>query len=298
LEKPIFIVGLPRSGSTLLLNIFAQNPEIFRVGEMLYLTPWRKDFRYFFRKQIGDLSKEQNIKKMINLIFTHEWIPGLTGSFWYNDIEKVNDPQLKKILYQKILESDKSLENVFKIIIEEVTSFKGFKRCCVKFPVYLNHVPDLIKWYPDCKIIHITRDPRAMAVSRMSDPGGTLLKLRKYPSLGFIIKKIMTFFVIIQYIWTSRLHIKFKKYENYALFRYEDLLSKPEQVVKELCDFAEIKFVPEMLYPKEGQASSINGKKRSGFNKNAAIHWESVISPINKKMITILTKSSMKRFNY
>ncbi|MFX1590783.1 MAG: sulfotransferase [Promethearchaeota archaeon] len=298
MEDPIFIVGLPRSGSTLWLNILAQNPKIFRIGEMLFLTPWRRDFRYFLRKQVGDLSLEKNIDKMIELIFSHKLFPGITASFWTAYIEKVNDPHLKNIIYRRFLKSDKSLENIFKIIIEEITAFKGYGRCCVKFPVYVNHVPDIIKWYPKCKIVHITRDPRAMVISRKNDPLGTGLKLKKYPHLGFIIRNILTLFVVIQYIWTSKLHYKYKGIKNYALFKYEDLLADPNRVVKELCDFVGIDFVPDMLEPKEGQASSVTGKKQKGFNKYAASHWKKVISPFEERIITFFTKSSMKRFEF
>lgn len=298
MEKPIFIIGLPRSGSTLWLNIFAQNPKIYRMGEMHFLTPFRKDFRYFLRKHVGDLSSEENINKMIELIFSSEPVSGITGPFWHYDIAQVNTPRLKKILFNKIKESDKSIESIFKIFIEEITYFKGYTRSCMKFPVYINHVPQLLQWYPECKIIHIIRDPRAIAASRTNDPGGTQQKIKKYPYLAFVIRKLMIFFVIAQYIWASRLHCKYKNIKNYSLFCYEDLLAEPESVVKKLCEFTEIDFVPEMLAPKEGQASSITGKKRKGFDKKAASRWRNVISPFEGKIITLFTQGSMKRFGY
>ncbi len=298
MKNPIFIVGLPRTGSTLWLNVFAQNPNIYRMGEMLFLTPWRKDFRYFLRKLGGDLSSEENIEKMIELIFSLKCPPGITASFWCCDIKNVIDPRLKEILKTKINNSDKSLESIFKIIIDEITAFKGYNRCCVKFPVYVNHVPQLLKWYPNCKIIHITRDPRATAISRTNDPGGTLQRIKKHPHFIFIIREIMILFVIIQYYWTSKLHCKYKGMENYALFRYEDLLAEPEKIITKLCKFTDIDFVPDMLNPKKGQASSVTGKRQGGFNKKAASRWRDVISPFEEKIISFFTKGSMKRFGY
>jgi len=302
LDKPIFIVGLTRTGSTLWHNIISSDPNVLRLGAMLFLDPWHKDFRYFIRKKVGDLSIEKNIEKMINLIFSSDIIHGITRTFFVVDIKNVNDPHLKKTLYYKILESDKSLGSVFKILMEEITHFCGYNRFCVKFPVYVNHIPELLQWYPKCKIIHITRDPRAIALSRTNDPGGTAKKIKKYPYLSFFIRKIMIFFVIIQYIWTSRLHCKYRNIENYALFRYEDLLSNPEKVIKKLCGFAEIDFVPEMLEPQKGnekgQTSSLTGKKQKGFDKEAAYRWTTKISAFDKKIITLLTKGSMKRFGY
>jgi hypothetical protein len=302
LKRPIFIVGLPRSGSTLWLNIITRNSRILRAAGMHFLTPWRKDFRYFIRKEIGDLSIEKNIEKMINLIFSSEIISGITSTFFIKDLKVVNDSRLKKILYNRILESDKSLGSIFKILIEEVTRFRGNSRCCMKFPLYFNHIPELFEWFPECRILHITRDPRAMAVSRTNDPDGTRKKIEKYPLLSFIIKKIMVYFVIIQYIWSSVLHVKYKRFKNYSLFRYEDLISDPDRIIKELCEFTDIDFVPEMLVPQKGnekgQSSSVTGEKQKGFNKEAAYRWKTRISTFDKTVITMLTNRSMKRFGY
>ena len=303
MEDPIFIVGLPRSGSTLWQNIIASNPRILRLAEMHFLNPWHKDFRYFMRKRVGDLSDNKNIEKMIELIFSDPSVSGLNGPFWhFTNIEAVNDPNLKTEIYRTIVNSDRSLQSVFKALIEDITRISGYDRCCLKFPVYVNHVPELLEWYPECKIVHVTRDPRAIAVSKTNDPGGTAKRIRTHPRLSFMIKKIMILFATIQYIWTSKLYRKYKGLENYRLFRYEDLLLDPEKVIRELCEFVEIDFLPEMLEPQrgkqKGQTSSVTGKKQERINKEAAYHWRNIISPFDKWIITMLTKSSMRRFGY
>ena len=138
----------------------------------------------------------------------------------------------------KIKDSDRSLGSIFKILLEEITAFNGQNRFCVKFPLYVNYIPMLMQWFPKCRVIHIIRDPRAITASKTNDPDGTGAIIRRYPYLRFLIRKIMIFFVIMQYIWSSKLHCKFKKYENYALFKYEDLLVDQEIVIKDLCQFA------------------------------------------------------------
>lgn len=299
MDNPIFVVGLPRTGSTLWENIIAENHEVLRLAEMLYLTPWRKDFIYFLKTQVGDLAIEKNLEKMIELIFSQEIIKGITGSFWrFENIPAINDPNLKRAIYNKIVRSDNSLKSIFKILIEEITHFSGYSRCSVAFPVYPNHIPELLQWYPECKILHVTRDPRAIAISKTNDPSGTAIMIKKYPRLRFIIRKIMILFVVVQYIWTSRLHVKYKRFYNYDLFRYEDLLVNPEKEVRRLCEFTGLNFSPKMLVPKEAMKSSVNGKQQESINIRAASHWKDVITPLEEKFITLLTKSSMRRFGY
>lgn len=250
--------------------------------------PWRKDFRYFLRTTVGDLSKEENIRKMIDLMFSGIRIPGIHGDFWYYEAKNYDEQALKERIYSRVLESDRSLGSIFKTLVEEIPRRYGFNRCCIHFPVFVNYIPRLLEWYPNGKIIHIVRDPRAMAVSRMNFRGERKLRNRK----------IMMLFAILQYVWTSRLHCKYKGLDNYALFRYEDLLADPERTIRGLCDFAEIDFVPQMLEPREGQASSVTGEKSAGFNKKAGSHWRKAISPLEEKVITALARKSMKRFGY
>jgi hypothetical protein len=302
-KKPIFIIGLPRSGSTLWHNIIAMNPEICRLAEMHFLNPWHKDFRHFLKKSIKDLSNEQEIKNLIDLIFSPQNIHGIYGAFWrFENIQAVNNPDFKKEITRKIIASDKSLGSIFKIILEEITRFSGYNRFCVKFPVYVNYIPELLTWYPDCKIIHVTRDPRAIAMSKTNDPGGTAITLTKFPWLKYFIRKIKIIFVVIQYIWASKLHLKYSESKNYALFKHEDLLEDPLKAVKELCEFIEIDFDPKMLELDKGrhdhQPSSLTNKKKRNIDRRAALRWTSIITPFEEKMINYLTQSSMKRYNF
>lgn len=299
MNKPIFVLGLPRSGSTVWENIIGASPEVLRFAEMLYLTPWRKDFRYFLKKYVGDLSEEKNIMKMINLIFQKETIKGLTGSFWrFGRIDVVNNPKLKENIYERCVNSERDLKNIFKIIIEEITYLSGYKRCCVAFPVYFSYLSKLLDWYPECKIILVTRDPRAIAMSKTNDPSGTALLNKKYPYLKFVIRKIVIFYVIIQYIWSAKIHEKFKNVSNYKLFRYEDLVVEPEKEIRELSQFIEIEYLTDLLNPEEAMESSISGKKYRGISKAPAIHWMSIITKFEKWFINLCTYRSMKKLDF
>lgn len=301
IEEPIFIVGIRRCGSTLWRRIFEKNDNLAVYGEMQYLWPWEKDFPFFLRRYIGSLSIDENVDKIVDLIFLDPppriRLLGLRWGFW-ETIRSINDEKLKGAIIKRIKESDRSIESVFKALSEETTKYLGSNRFVIKFPVYFNHINKLLDWYPNSKIVHITRDPRAISMSKKNDPGGTSRLKAKFPHLSYFLEKIMILFVIFQYNWSAMVHKKYKNNCNYALFHYEDLLLDSEKIIKELCKFTGLSYNEEMLFPSKGRLSSISGNSRDGIDKKSGRLWVEKITPLEKKLITSCTKKSMEKLEY
>jgi Sulfotransferase family len=303
-KPPIFIVGPHRAGSTLWHNLIAMCPGVMRLTDPRFLSNTRhKDFRYFLRTAVGDLALDPEVDKMVELCFAKKDLPGLDSTFWrFENIKVAEDRKLKQEISRRIKQSDRSLGAIAKILIEEITRFGGCARACVKFPVDIGHMPELLTWFPDCKIAHITRDPRAMAMSKTNDPSGTALRVLKHPRLARLIRKLNVYLVIAEYRQAARVHQQFQNRNNYSLFRYEDLLAEPEKTLKSLCQFVEEDFTEDLLHPEKGihehQPSSLTGKQQKAFDMSAAVRWQDVIPAFDKWLITVLTKRSMRILGY
>jgi hypothetical protein len=304
MNKPIFIVGPHRGGSTLWHNLISMCPGVMRLTDPSFLSDARhKDFRYFLRTAVGDLSIDKEVDKMIELCFARKNLPGLDSTFWrFENVTAANDPSLQQQISRQIKRSDRTLGAIARILIQEVTSFSGCDRACVKFPVDIGHLAELLAWFPDSRIVHITRDPRAMAMSKTNDPSGTAIKVLKHPRLASLIRKVSTFLVIQKYRQAARVHRRFRHLSNYKLFRYEDLLAEPQKTLRELCAFIQVDFSEDFLHPEKGvhehQASSLTGKQQKAFDPSAAIRWQKLISPFDRWLITTLTKRSMQTLGY
>jgi hypothetical protein len=304
MKSPIFIVGPHRAGSTLWHNLIAMCPGVMRLTDPRFLSDWRhRDFRFFLRHFAGDLSIDQNVNNLVELCFSKKDFPGLNSTFWrFKNIAAASDPELKHQISRKIKKSDRSLGALARIFIEEVTRFSGFERACVKFPVDIGHIPELLAWFPDCRIVHITRDPRAMAMSKTNDPSGTAISVLKHPRVAWLIRKLSSCLVIGQYRHAARVHRKFQHVSNYKLFRYEDLLAEPEKTLRDLCEFIQVDFTEDMLSPEKGihehQPSSLTGKQQKALDASAAVRWQGAIPAFDKWLITILTKQSMRTLGY
>jgi hypothetical protein len=304
MKSPIFIVGPHRAGSTLWHNLISMCPGIMRLTDPRFLSDGRhKDFRYFLRTSVGELSVDQEVDKMVELCFAKKQLPGLDSTFWrFENIDAAGDSRLKKEISRRIKQSDRSLGAIARILIEEITRFSSCERACVKFPVDVGHIGELLTWFPDCRIMHITRDPRALAMSKTNDPSGTAIRLRQHPHLAGLIRKLSVWIVIAQYRGAARVHRRFQHLSNYKLFRYEDLLVEPEKTLRELCEFVDVKFSENLLHPEIGrhehQPSSLTGKQQKALDASAAIRWQKVISAFDKWLITSLTKQSMTTLGY
>src|SRR6266850_4844809 len=250
----IFILGPHRAGSTLWHNLIAICPGMMRLTDPRFLSVGRhKDFRYFLKTRAGDLSIDGNVDKLVNACFSKQGFPGLDSVFWrFVNIRAVNNPELKEHVSRRSKQSKRSLGAIARILIEEITRFSGCERACVKFPVDIGHIPELLTWFPDCRIVHITRDPRAMAMSKTNDPSGTALRVLKYPRFAWMLRKLNVCLVINQYRQAARVHRQFQQLGNYRLFRYEDLLAEPEKTLRELCQFIEVDFTQDLLHPEKG----------------------------------------------
>src|SRR5262245_14162659 len=279
-------------------------PGVIRLTDPRFLSDGRhKDFRYFLRTGIGDLSVDKEMEKMVDLCFARRNLPGLDSTFWrFENINAANDPELKRQISRRIQQSDRSLGAIARIFIEEITRFSGCERACVKFPVDVGHMGELFAWFPGCKIIHITRDPRAMAMSKTNDPSGTAIKVSQHPRLAWLIRKLSTCLVITQYRQAAQIHRRFQHLGNYRLFRYEDLLAEPETTLRKLCEFVDEKFSADLLHPEKGihehQPSSLTGKQQKALDARAAVRWQKLIPPFEKWLITRLTKRSMRTLGY
>ena len=103
----------------------------------------------------------------------------------------------------------------------------------------------------------------------------------------------------IAWLYAIRLHRRYEKRypQNYHLVKFEDLVSKPEKSVRELCEFLGIEFDPKMLKPKQVH-SSFASELIIGFDKQALTRWRNHLKPWMKIWMLIWVKKYLKEFGY
>jgi hypothetical protein len=283
----VFIVGVSRTGTTLLLQIFNKCPEMAVCRESFFLGHqfrW-EGIRYLIRRRVGDLSDDTNVYKLIDFLYAGRF-RRCTQGYWHW-LRRRTD---RKAFLEKVLAArDRSDRTIFAIMMEIHGDWQQQKRANAhdnlilgeKTPSHIYHVPTLLEWFPNSRIIHTFRDPRGIFASE--------LRRRRAQPTGFPYRQLhrtgplFTLCILLQvtYAWlrAAKLHFRYERLypDKYYLLRFEDLVTNPEKSTKMLCDFLAVDFQDAMLEQKVWSRGFREGQ--AGFDNQAADRWKEVNPP-------------------
>jgi hypothetical protein len=251
-DGPIFIVGAPRSGTTLLQYMLRSHPRIsLPTGESHFMVPI-----YQNRLQYGDLKQPQNIESVLKDMYRK------SREFLETDLHGIRFEieSMTKLICQK---GCLTIPDVFSTIYEENARGEGKVRWGEKTPWYLLHMPLILEMFSNVQFVHIIRDGRDVALSlfnRRHDFG------------------VYNIFNAAEY-WTGYLERGQKlgaqlKSTAYHEVRYEDLLEKPHETVRRICDFLGEKYSERVV---DYKTSTVAGKTPlllKPIQKSNAYKWK------------------------
>jgi hypothetical protein len=217
--SPIFVVGAPRSGTTLLRVMLSSHSKIY--------IPPESDFipRLFLGRGQVPMTKQkalENIRVILgNRRFFREWkgepldTEGFVGGL-----------------------SDMSPANFLDALYRAYAAQYGATRWGDKSPIYTNYVGLLTEIFPQAQIVHLIRDGRDAALSSLS-----AYRDRFYVDVYFAARS-----------WRKR--VRASQHAGVALgpgryieIRYEELTAHPEHVLRSVCRFLGESYEPAMSEP-------------------------------------------------
>lgn len=219
MRPPLFIIGNPRSGTTLFRLMLTNHKNI--------VIPPECGFAVWFYDKYSryDVFSELIIERFVEDLASAKKI-----ETWNLDFSELLD----FILAARPI----SYPDVVGIVYEFYGNSLGrtFLRWGDKNNYYLNHVDKLNEMYPSAKFIHIIRDGRDVACSYQALQMSTIVS--KYaPRLPHNIRDIAQ-------EWSQNIHRIRKAFgklhwNNVYELRYEDLVSQPKKELRKVCLFLE-----------------------------------------------------------
>ena len=296
----IFILGMDRTGSTLTKKILNFSDAVGLAGEAQYFRRrphWSLLPDYGHRgmfKKIGDISTDEGAKKLIEYLFCD---PMGFANFWRFTKNGFD----REEFLDKFLKTDRSERALLDLALQFHARGKPIRG--EKTPANLYFVPTIMKWFPNAKIIHTFRDPRAIFTSRKNKK-----ERKSLPGVNQVFQKSGLIFelyagsrVVLDWQRTIRLHRQYQEdYRGrYYLSKYEDLILDPGTAIRNLCHFLEVDFVPEMLHPQATNSSFVaQNRSQAGFDKPAIDRWRNHIHPLINSWITFCCRSQLLECHY
>lgn len=228
MKPPIFIIGSPRSGTTLFRLMITAHPAI--------VVPPECGFAVWWATKYGDWSASDIETR------TDEFLRDLQGARKFETWE-MDMGALKAEIRAQVPGSYAALVS---LVYEAYGQQKGrtFERWGDKNNFYLNHIPELHGIFPQAQFLHIVRDGRDVACS-YRELGRKKSDSQYAPRLETAPEAIAT-------EWAgnvSKVATAFARLPDDLAYtvRYEDLVRDAEGTLKGVCAFLQEPFSAQML---------------------------------------------------
>jgi len=286
--SPVFIIGGSRTGSEMLKTMLSTSPELDFVDELfLYSPTWlHKDLSHNIREHVGDLGAGDALDRLLELLYSG--IP--YGWFWENVESQLDRDRLRSALAGKSLD----MRALFTAIMDVHAAMRGKQGRGAKFPTHYSYTPLLLEWYPDCRLIHTTREPKAVYASQASK----YVQSEQHPVSIAWLKFRQFVHINLQVSWTAGLHRKLRSKPNYRLVRYEDVVQRPETTIRAICRFLEVDYDPVMLQPKQYGSSFRHIGSKQGVDDSSLQKWRETILPATAAAIDLMHPRARRLLGY
>lgn len=257
-KTPIFLVGCPRSGTTLLQSLLAAHPKICSFPESKFfecLTPTNN----YFAKQLGLASRR--LKPRMQVFF-----------------DEIKRPELLKTMPNSLFARD--YPQSFINILNNLTRQQNKKVWIEKTPGHLFCIEEIEHYFPNAKFIHLYRQGTDVAASLYE-------VTQKYPKAWggqpWDIERCIDLWIQSMCITNS-----YMGRSSHLAITYEALVADTRTSMKKLCSFIEVEFSESMIL--DYQTSSVSlALSQVGRTVNSVIK-----SKNSEKFHALLSKEQQK----
>lgn len=244
----LFLVGCPRSGTTLLQSMLSSHPKVISFPETHLLShtmPTNPVLRFF--KIYGSTSRSVLLQNMIDL--------GLNR-------EQVFIP--KSVIFRSAAWVNVILGNIDRLADHLAEGNPAF--WLEKTPRHLRYISLISKADPDSRFIHIIRKGKDVASSMYF---ATLKHPEQWGGQRSIEKCVY---------WWNRSTKYSKQYlgsQSHLFISYEQLVSEPEVVLKAFCKKTGLSYYPVMIQSYHETASTLIKEEEKWKKKNTSAQLSS-----------------------
>jgi len=273
-DRPIFVLGCPRSGTTLLQLMLHAHPRIAIPPETRFVLT-----TYAARNSFGDLREEPNRRTLAASIVRER-------QTLFHDLELNADE-----VFDEIVDGPPTLGSAIGIVFRAYARRFDKPRWGDKRPGYYQQTPGLLRMFPDAQIVHLIRDGRDCVASLLTMPWFT----------GDVYAAACSW---VEAIDSGRRARRELSPDTYVELRYEDLVADPAGRLGELCAFLGEEYDPAMAQPDKIASSTIPERKtwhadaQKAVTKSPSGHWSDRLEPWQVAICEAAMASRLRDLGY
>ncbi len=275
--SPIFIVGAPRSGTTLLSRILDSHPSLGIADEIIYF-----DIILQARSVVPELDTPERIERFFELL------PRMDHVRYWQGLDEV----LAEVKRRLLAEDTPGYPRFYLLVMQVYAEQRGAARFGEKTPWNVRHMDEIVALFPEARIVHIVRDPRAQIASR-----------RKLPRAS---RDVVT--MAVKWKLDVEAAARFADGpnatpENYMELRYEDLVAGLEPQIRRVCEFLREPFHTNMLtFHREQDVMFKDQPWKEGVfrpvHTDSLQAWRKELTPSQARIVEIVCGAEMHRHGY
>ena len=277
MDRPIFIVGSARSGTTLLQRMMRSHSKISSpTGESHFFIPLYKN-----RASYGDLKNIDNIKHIL------EEMRRISREYVEEDLKGITF-NTDTLAHQLVEENKSSVIEIISSLMEKNAAGEGKQRWLEKTPYYVLNIKTIIEMFPDAQFINIIRDGRDCALSMLERKKD--LKIFNVYHAASIWK---------QYVETGQEAKEYLGDDRYFEIKYEDLTNNPEKILREICLYINEEFEPSMVhFEKSKDPNSKTPMLGKSIQNRNSEKWRNKMSKRDIRIFENVAGKTLKTNNY
>jgi len=271
-NAPFFLIGAPRSGTTLLRLILLGHSRLHIPPESWFLEDLVREL------PLADVLTAEQVGRAVGLVTNHRRWEDFTIS--------------SETFRQQVAAGQQlTLRDIVDLIYREELDAAGKLRFGDKSPSYFKIVPELLALYPGAQFIHLIRDGRDVAISSID------AKWARYYE-----RKL---FVWLEAMKVREIHRRSRYADRIFEVRYEDLVQDPETVIRAICAFLGESFEDGMLEWQQRVDATIPAREmhvhrriRGDIDSRNIAIWKSRLSAFECFSMEACLRAPLARLGY
>lgn len=290
-DRPIFICGHPKAGTSLLRAIFDSHPQLIVYPEETVF------FRRFLPRAAGlDLPGQLALAEQ-TLIHIFQWnlerpVPSQSG-FPDRDYSGISYDQVSQAMRRLVSQRCRHPGDILSAAVLAYGQVSGLATHATlswveKSPYNEYFAGQIFDWWPEARCIHILRDPRDNYVSYR----------RKHPEW-------QPEFFALNWRRSTQAGLQNRQRfgsQRYCILRYEDLTQSPETTLRRLTDFLHLDWDPSLAAPtragEQWAGNSMFSDQFQGISAAPVARWRDKLSLQDVAVIEHMAQPAMAEFDY